>query len=460
MENANKNSTFNGDYVGNIENYNETKINNYNIILYSDKERQFIISHESNIKPVEYFTGRETELKDLRQCINEKRKCVLLNGMGGIGKTQICRKLFDEYAKIGKEGCFDYIGYIEYNNDINSSLVKCLRFRKQDNPEQDSEAAWREIEYLSANGKMLLFIDNINQSIKEDPSLERLNTIPGAIVVTSRRNYLSKEFMSYPIGFLSIEDCIEIYRRIRFKEAKTINADEIEDLKYIIEKLAARHTITVQFLAHLSRVKHWSVKKLKNQLEEKGFCLEYHDENNELINLQRSYEILYDLSELTEAEQNILEAFSLFPYIPLRFEVCNQWLLEDAKVNEEYDIFTSLSNKGWLEFFEEEDGYAIHPVFSRFILDKVRPKSENHSGLLKACRNILEIPDSGYVYKGQKFLIFIEIINQRIDMDNVIEKATFEMSLARLIEYIGEYAKAQKLYENVLEIFEEVLEPV
>ena len=55
-----------------------------------------------------------------------------------------------------------------------------------------------------------------------------------------------------------------------------------------------------------------------------------------------SYETLYDLSELTEAEQNILEAFSVFPYIPLAAETCNEWLLADAGVSEEDNILTCL----------------------------------------------------------------------------------------------------------------------
>ena len=55
------------------------------------------------------------------------------------------------------------------------------------------------------------------------------------------------------------------------------------------------------------------MKRLREELESKGFRLKYIDKEDKLVNIQESYEKIYDLSELTEAEQNILEAFSVFP---------------------------------------------------------------------------------------------------------------------------------------------------
>lgn len=294
-----------------------------NIILFQESEREFLVTRNANIKPVYYFTGRETELKELRQRVEKGCKSVLISGMGGIGKTNICRKLFDEYYsehKQGNEGAFQHIAYIEYNGDMGSSLQTCIKFKKQNNPENNLEAAWQELEYLASGGKLLIFVDNMNKSIAEDPGLKRLNTIPGAVILTSRRNSFSNEFEPYPIGFLKIEQCREIYEKIRFRgNSMGISPEEIPVLEYIIEKLAGRHTITVENLAYQARVKNWAVHKLREELEKNGFRLEIH-KNGEIVNLQKSYEVLYDMSDLTEAEKNILEAFSLFPYVPLTAE--------------------------------------------------------------------------------------------------------------------------------------------
>lgn len=113
IDNQLKECTMN-DYIGG----NQT--NNY-ISVSQKAKHKFIITHNTNIKPVSYFTGREAELQTLRKKIETERESVLISGMGGIGKTQICRKLFDEYTahngKCGNEH-FRHIGYIEYNGDI------------------------------------------------------------------------------------------------------------------------------------------------------------------------------------------------------------------------------------------------------------------------------------------------------------------------------------------------------
>lgn len=444
----------------NIEKYiGGNEINNYNITIYKQSEREFLVTHNANIKPVSYFTGRETELKYLRQRIEAGQKSILISGMGGIGKTHICRKLFEEYlnkyAK-GEKIPFCHIGYIEYNGDIGSSLQNCLKYKKQDSLEQNQEAAWKELEYLASNGKLLLFVDNVNVTIREDRGLERLKSIPGVLVLTSRRISFSKEFELYKIGFLNIEQYKKIYEKIRYKDdTKKILEKDVSNLEYIINELAAGHTITIEFLAHLAETKNWTVKRLRNELERHGFRLEYKDEEDELINIQKSYETLYDLSELTKAEQNILEAFSVFPYIPLVAEICNQWLLSDAGVGVNDDILINLYRKGWLQFDVVRESYSLHPVFAWFIYDKCKPGIEKHHELIKECRKSLEIPEGGSILKCQNYIPFAETIINKLNMNDIREQTEILNTLAYLLQYIGRYKEAYKFYKKLLTIYEQ-----
>ncbi len=449
--NRNKDSIFHGDYVGrdNIS---------VNIIMFQDNEREFVVTHKTNIRPVSYFTGRETELKELRQRIEEGRKSVLVSGMGGIGKTHICRKLFDEYKK-GENKSFSHIGYIEYSGDMNSSLQKCLRYKEQENPELNKEAAWRELECLASDGKLLLFVDNVNVTVKDDPSLERLKKLPGAIVLTSRRTAFSKEFEQLRIGFLDKEQCREIYEKIRFEDSGIrVKEEEVPDLEYIIEELAAKHTITVEHLAHLARVNGWTVKTLRDQLEKKGFQLEYVDDEEKLVNIQESYEILYDLSELTEAEQNILEAFSVFPYIPLEKKICNQWLLADAGVSEKENVLFRLYRKGWLQFNIEQESYALHPVFAQFIYEKCKPNVENHFELVQSCQKRLSLSRKGnsFLLACLKYIQFAEGIIANLDMKKNKIQILLMDELAFLWLQIDAYKKSEELYWKILELCKNV----
>ncbi|MDE7203896.1 MAG: hypothetical protein K2O91_18845, partial [Lachnospiraceae bacterium] len=417
------------------------------IAMYKESERKFVVTHNTNIKPVSYFVGREKELQDLRQKIEGGCKTVMVSGMGGIGKTHICRKLFDEYYtkhEKGEDELFRHIGYIEYNGNMDSSLMECLRYKTQDTPKLNKEAAWRELEYLASGGKILLFVDNVDKSISEDPSLKKLENIPCTIILTSRQISFSDAFKSYQIGFLDRKQCIEIFKTIRFEDSGiNINEEEKRDLEYVIEKLAGRHTITVELLAHLAKTKLWTVKKLREELENKGFRLVFHKDGG-LINIQESYEKLYSLSKLTQAEQNIMEAFSVFPYIPLAAQTCNEWLLTDAGVSEDNDILMGLYQKGWLQL--DKESYALHPVFAQIIFERYKPEEEKHHGLIEACRKCLEIPQSGSALECQKFIPFAENISERLIRENSMEQADFTFDIAYLLSYIAEYKKAEELY--------------
>lgn len=451
--NRNKDNNFHGDYVG-------RDLNVTNIIMQKNSEREFVVTHNANIKPVAHFTGRERELQDLRQRIEEKRKSVLVSGMGGIGKTHICRKLFEEYSNRHAEdgnGPFRYIGYVEYDGNMDSSLQRCLKYKEQDSPEKNREAAWRELEYLAADGKLLLFVDNVDKTMKGDISLQRLNSIPGAVILTSRQTSISDEFELYRIGFLGIEQCKEIYEKIRFEDSGgNIKSEEVQDLEYVIGKLAGRHTITVELFAHMARTKLWTAKRLREELEDKGFQLQFR-RNGELINIQTSYEVLYDLSKLTRAERNILEAFSVFPYIPLAAETCNEWMLLDAGVNEEDDILNGLYYKGWLQLDEEEKTYSLHPVFAKFIYEKTKPSVEMHPVLMDECQRCIQIPESGMALECQKFIPFAESMVEKLGIGQDIKQVDFISDFAYLLEYLAEYQKAEELYKKSLEIRERIL---
>ncbi len=447
--NKNKNCEFNGPYAG----------RDLYIAMYQDSERAFVVTHNANIKLVSYFTGREAELQDLRQKIENGRKFVLVSGMGGIGKTHICRKLFEEYLNKhaeGGNGPFRHLGYIEYNGNMGSSLQNCLKFKQQESPEQNQEAVWRELEYLASDGNLLLFVDNVDKPIGADPGLQRLKGIPGAVILTSRLASFGDEFEPYRIGFLGMEQCKEIYEKIRFVGSeRKLSPEERQDLEYVIESLAGRHTITVELLAHLARTKHWTVKRLRDELEQKGFQLEFH-KDGELINIQESFKVLYNLSRLTEAEKNILEAFSVFPYISLAAETCNEWLLLDAGVDEDDDILMGLYQKGWLQYDAEQESYTLHPVFAQFIFETKRPRAEKHRGLIESCQRSLKISESGSALESQGFIPFAEKIIEKLeDIEGYMERIGFIFTLAYLFSYLSEYENAEKLYQRLLEFCKE-----
>ena len=427
------------------------------VVISRDKPRDFIVTHRAGIKPVSYFTGREEELEILRQLINEGNKAVLVSGMGGIGKTHLCLKLCEEYITRHASNNavpFQHIGYVEYDGDMDSSLVTCLKFEKQGQPEYNQEAAWRELEHLTSQGKLLLFVDNVNRTPKEDPGLKRLGEIPGTVILTSRRaSFMQTVFKPIMIGVLPLENCRHIYRSIT--EERTL--EEESDLDYIIKQLAANHTLTVELLARTAYCHGWSPRKLRHELENCQFRLTFEDDGETVV-IQEAYEKLFSLADMSKGEVNILEAFSLFPYMPLPDNTCEAWLLPDAGDTAPPNPFFKLYEKGWLQrikgWFRDEERYCyqMHPVFSQFIRDARKPKLGQHEGLLEGCRENLTIPDHGSPLECQQYLPFAESIAERICLNDTSSEIVFLKEIAYLLQYIGSNSKAEILYKRILDI--------
>lgn len=207
--------------------------NSSSTAVLTEAERKFVVTNNLEVRPSQYFTGRKSQLKKLRKMIEKKRNAVLVSGMGGIGKTHFCKKLFyDYYAEYAnnEDGPFKHIGYIEYDGSMDRSLQNCLLHKKQKKPEADREVAWLELEDLMLDGKTLIIIDNVNKKMEEDTGLKRLNNIPGAIVVTSRETWLSNSFELFRLDFLEWEQCRKLYDKILFKnDMPKIKPEEIED---------------------------------------------------------------------------------------------------------------------------------------------------------------------------------------------------------------------------------------
>ena len=441
--NDTSNSLENVNIAGNYIGRDQITINQI-----QEAQQGFVITCCSDDVQTAYFTGREEELQSVQRLLDKKgKRAILVKGMGGIGKTTLCRKLYHDYIARHARGehlPFKHIGYISYNDNIGSSLVACLSFpRDMTTKGTQEEIAWAELARLASNGQLLLFVDNVTKSVREDPDLKRLFGLPAAIVLTSRLAYFEDSgFEPVELGFLPLEHCRIIYRKI------TKGSDlEEPDLDYIISQLAAFHTLTVELLAYTARCHGWTPADLRKQLEHHHFRLNF-VKGGEIDNIQQAYETLFSLAALSEGEINILEAFSLFPYLPLPDQDCTDLLLQDAGEETNSLQFYTLYEKGWLQY--SQSCYQMHPVFAQFIADTRKPVLERHQGLVEACRNKLIIPKQGSLLKCQHYIPFAEAIAEKLIIFESPSEISFVRNIAILLNENGFYIKASNLYEKIL----------
>ena len=119
---------------------------NQNITVVGQQRKAYDIADETKnayeitLPPVgfsDFLKGRENELQEVKDMLLQNGKIVIVNGIGGIGKTTLCKYLFKQSQEhFGKQS--EHIAWVRYQNNIESSFIKS--FRRLNIPFLDSDS--------------------------------------------------------------------------------------------------------------------------------------------------------------------------------------------------------------------------------------------------------------------------------------------------------------------------------
>ena len=319
--------------------------------------------------------------------LSKEEKHLQLIGMGGIGKTVI---LFRTYAKSArdKKTCFEHVGLFIYNGNARDNLAKQLDFPIPYKGLHGEAAAILFLQNLCNEKKVLLLIDDIRENptepFREDAFIELLQSLRASVLLASRVRFPEMAVQEVPA--LSIDDCIQVFEN---KYGKKV-WEERGDLTKIIEEKAGRNTLVVNRLGSITKDHGWSIRDLSDRLAKQNFNITkgiFDDEQ-----LQQEINKLYLVNEkIDKTEQNILEAFSTFPSMPLSKDVCISWLCEDASVDSDNCalLLVRLAAQTWLEKHVAEDKklyFSIHPIVNSAIKEQLVINYTNHKYLIRNVR--------------------------------------------------------------------------
>ena len=250
--------------------------------------------------------GRENELEDLHQLLFDNQHVVVVNGLGGIGKTTLAQaylsQYYDEYAHVAWISQSRGVLINAFVND--EGLKKNLKLDIQG---KDVEIIFREIMLgLKAIDKQpnLLLIDNADTSLTA-----YVDVLPHQpnwhLLVTSRENI--ERFYLKELGFLTPEKALAL-----FKIHCKLITDEvaINDLLKTIDY----HTLTIEILAKTAQIQRNDIATLKKAIENDLKSHVFINHKGEKIDKVRSYlTSIFDLSQLNENEIWLMKQFACLP---------------------------------------------------------------------------------------------------------------------------------------------------
>lgn len=162
----------------------------------------------SKVNPKNIF-GRDKDLKKLHKELTENNQIVLVNGMGGIGKTTLAAAYVFESEVKKRYQKIVWITENENNKDIMYDFVQEAALIKDLNIDVTSKQTVQIFNEIlralnNAKGENLLVIDNATQSIEK--YLDQLPHPKWNLLITSREKIGDLKIMS--LGFLALEDAI------------------------------------------------------------------------------------------------------------------------------------------------------------------------------------------------------------------------------------------------------------
>ncbi|MEL6660935.1 MAG: tetratricopeptide repeat protein, partial [Bacteroidota bacterium] len=402
----------------------------------------------------EEFIGRQQDLERLEKALEESTRVVLVNGMGGIGKTTLATA----YAQLHKAD-FQHVAWLEITEGITTSILSDavltinLGLSLTGDAEQDVKMIFNELNNLP--GPSLLIIDNADEELSS--YRKYLPQSPWQVLITSRENLNFAQKVALDI--LTPEAARELfYTHYHLDRNDTILEEILETVEY--------HTLTIELLAKIAQdCNIQPLHKIKKLLQERGLAIgrqvsitAAHSGDERIEYLFPYLQAIFELGDdYTESQIQLLQRFVGLPPIPIETTfllgllVDNQ-VYEEASDQVRVDLRT-LARKGLLIHDQVNNTYKIHRVIQEVVRLEYVANYEVLEGLINVVMELLSI-DQTLDNPISKFPI-VPYAEHLLALNNIDqttpEYAQLQNNLASVYRHLGRYDEAAELLQQALQ---------
>ena len=309
--------------------------------------------------------GREEEKKRVKAFLRDgQKKCLLVTGMGGIGKSTLVRSCLSE-----EKEWLDETVYLYFRRSIMDTICDDSGFTvstaTRDENETLNEYFDRKLDIIKriiGEKKAVLVLDNFEGEFGDD-FLTLLN-VGWKVIVISRENIESDEWERIHVEELKERsETRELFKKYVNREMKP---DETDDVDRLISDVKG-HTLAIELIAKQVRKSLITVKEASDLVTAKGFTLmtpsevpHSRDGSLRTRHVMDIFQSLFEREKMDGLHRGVLKTISLFSDAGVHTDILRGLLGKKAS-----HVLADLSESGWISM--DEELINIHPVIRETI---------------------------------------------------------------------------------------------
>ena len=434
-----------------------------------DSNRQNLVKYLTLIVPSldqNNIVGRQLEIERLHQSLFTGKSALLVNGIGGMGKTTIVQTYIGSF-----KNDYSHIVWVEFkdNEDFKSGLInspgllESLCVSNENTTNEVFNNLVLKLRSITSEKPSLIVLDNLQNLPNEFTHFaERYNW---HLLATSRRQIDSLEQVD--LTTLSSEETFLLFK-------KHYKRQELDDtsIKALL-KLVEYHTLTIEIMAKMANSRGYNFDKLSNALNNNltANVKVAHSKRGQVKRVTSYLNSIFSLSDLDQLEIQALKRLSCSPsgYQNLDF-IAELWSPNGSDSYHDFlGAIDQLSEKGWvyIVYTNENVKVYLHQVIRDVVLHS---QKFNFIDLEKYIDNIIEILTSNDLEVGNTVFEVSKFIQFGISLEYVIQNklipkkvakeikiAKFRSCLANILRAKGDFIGAKKLLEKVIISYEKNL---
>jgi tetratricopeptide (TPR) repeat protein len=416
------------------------------------------------------FFGRAIEKEGIIQDLKRHKK-VLLQGMGGMGKTtlayNICQAIGDQYDHViwtnlqnaNPDASAPLRDHLLYKS---TQLHKNLNLSDVLQAEQDETQKWEIL--MDKIGKLgtavLWVIDNAQQN---DAAI--LNKLPHncQIILTARGKI--GDIPECEIDELDMINALHLFKHYYKRPDKDNSIIEVcERVGY--------HALSIELLAKtLNELPNKDTSFLLEQLDEKGLNIErqravWSNYAERKIYLNECLLIAFDLGKLSTQTtlHPLLRFFCLMPYQYIAYDLICQINQTPNEAAEDIllDHLEQLTDLGWIKQALSEwdnttqESWQMHPVIQDMVNQQLGKDAEQEGAICVQIHDKSAVAYKQNEITAQLWRPFLERLVKYVTAQNEAIAAIYTV-LALLNQAMGNYAIALQQQKTALQIAEQIL---